>query len=349
MDEFGMGSTSESSQLGATRNPWDVSRVPGGSSGGSAAAVAAQQCVAAVGTDTGGSVRQPASHCGLVGLKPTYGKLTRGGLLAYASSFDCVGTLTSSVEDCAVMLQALSRQRICSDLTQITHDAQNSSAMDHIDYASKIKPLDGCRFGVIRQATESGVSDAVLDSFWDSVNLIRELGAHVESVSCESFAHGLPAYYILALSEASSNLARYDGIREGLSISSEELTNFYSGNRSKLLGDEVKRRILMGTYTLSAGYADAYYERALKVRSLVRNELRSKLNQYDGLLTPAVANVAPKLNTELRDPLAMYVADIMTVNVNLSGLPAIVLRGKQAPGVNSNLPVGLQLIGQAFG
>lgn len=349
MDEFGMGSTSESSQLGATRNPWDVSRVPGGSSGGSAAAVAAQQCVAAVGTDTGGSVRQPASHCGLVGLKPTYGKLTRGGLLAYASSFDCVGTLTSSVEDCAVMLQALSRQRICSDLTQITRDAQNPSAMDHIDYASKTKPLDGCRFGVIRQATESGVSDAVLDSFWDSINLIRELGAHVESVSCESFAHGLPAYYILALSEASSNLARYDGIREGLSISSEELTNFYSSNRSKLLGDEVKRRILMGTYTLSAGYADAYYERALKVRSLVRNELRSKLNQYDGLLTPAVANVAPKLNTELRDPLAMYVADIMTVNVNLSGLPAIVLRGKQAPGVNSNLPVGLQLIGQAFG
>jgi len=248
-----------------------------------------------------------------------------------------------------VMLQALSRQRICSDLTQITRDAQNPSAMDHIDYASKTKPLDGCRFGVIRQATESGVSDAVLDSFWDSINLIRELGAHVESVSCESFAHGLPAYYILALSEASSNLARYDGIREGLSISSEELTNFYSSNRSKLLGDEVKRRILMGTYTLSAGYADAYYERALKVRSLVRNELRSKLNQYDGLLTPAVANVAPKLNTELRDPLAMYVADIMTVNVNLSGLPAIVLRGKQAPGVNSNLPVGLQLIGQAFG
>jgi len=346
MDEFGMGSTSESSYFNATRNPWDQACVPGGSSGGSAAAVASKQCVAALGSDTGGSVRQPASHCGVVGLKPTYGAISRNGLMAYASSFDCVGTLTSCVEDCAIMFNTLSRHRgHDDDLTRIN---TNVADFFNLEPISNDRPLCGYRFGIVRQALEGGIAEEVLNSFLDSIDLLRDLGAEVDTISCDTFMDGLPAYYILALSEASSNLARYDGIREGSSLQSQSRTTLCSSTRSKHLGSEVKRRILMGTYTLSAGYADAYYERANKVRETVANELQSKLRTYNALLTPVATTVAPKLNVSLKNPLEMYTGDAMTVNVNLSGLPALVVRGKPAVR-GTTVPIGFQLIGRAFG
>lgn len=342
MDEFGMGSTSESSYYDVTRNPWDQSRVPGGSSGGSAVAVASQQCVASIGSDTGGSVRQPASHCGVVGLKPTYGYLSRHGLLSYASSFDCIGTLTSSVADCKILLQSLTQAGEKNDMTHLGLPlcCQNESQYDSVN-----RTLHGFRIGVISQSIECGVDDDVLHSFAESVELMRALGAEVEIISCETFATGLPAYYVLAVSEASSNLARYDGVQEGTSAETTSSTPTF---RAQFMGSEVKRRILMGTYTLSAGYADAYYERACEVRELVSAELNSKLLLYDALLTPVSTSVAPKLNTSLDNPLQMYTGDAMTVNVNLSGLPALVVRGKNVSSDGVSLPVGLQLIGRAF-
>jgi len=344
MDEFGMGSTTESSQYAVTRNPWDLSRVPGGSSGGSAAAVAAQQCVAAIGSDTGGSVRQPASHCGVVGFKPTYGTVARNGLIAYSSSFDCIGTLTASVEDCAILMSSCS-SRPENDLTHISSTILEPSRA----LLSDCKPLEGYRFGVIKEAIEAKISDEVLCSFWDSVELLRQLGASVEVVSCKNFMDGLPAYYILALSEASSNLARFDGIRQGVRD-----TQYYGGAsisdvRASCLGDEVRRRVLMGTYTLSAGYADAYYKRANRVRNMVSAELYLHLRFYDALLTPVAATVAPKLNISLSNPLDMYASDAMTVNVNLSGLPALVLKGRHTMQDGQIIPIGFQVIGRAFG
>lgn len=342
MDEFGMGSTSESSAFGCTRNPWDLTRVPGGSSGGSAVAVASQQCLASIGSDTGGSVRQPASFCGVVGFKPTYGTISRHGLISYASSFDCIGTLTTCAEDSAILLKALTNSTDERDAThlELTQLKVTSRLID------PMLPLSGFKFGIVKQALGSWLEADVLSSFLDSVEILRKLGAHIEEVSCNSFTDGLPAYYILALSEASSNLARYDGIREGVAF--ETLANAGSSvTRSACLGDEVKRRILMGTYTLSAGYADAYYERAHKVRKQVSAEMQSKLRDHDALLTPVATTTAPKLETISENPLQMYTGDAMTVNVNLSGLPALVIRGKRSR--SSGMPVGLQLIGRSFG
>lgn len=341
LDEFGMGSTSESSAYKFTRNPWDQTRTPGGSSGGSAVAVAAQQCVASLGSDTGGSVRQPASHCGVIGFKPTYGVLSRDGLISYASSFDSIGTLTSCVQDSAILFDALTSEIGDNDLTRMKVISSASVLQE-----SGCMPLKGLRFGIVKEALESGIEDDILSSFNDSVELMRRLGAHVEDVSCASFINGLPAYYILAVSEASSNLARYDGVRGGSSLETE-VGPLYSSTRAQLLGDEVKRRILMGTYTLSAGYADAYYERAHKVRQQVSSELQSKLRNYDALLTPVATTVAPKLTATINNPLQMYAGDAMTVNVNLSGLPALVVRGRHSTS-GTSLPIGLQLIGRAF-
>mmetsp|Transcript_30156 Transcript_30156/g.74834 ORF Transcript_30156/g.74834 Transcript_30156/m.74834 type:complete len:466 (-) Transcript_30156:1190-2587(-) len=257
LDEFGMGSTTESSAFRATRNPWDVSRVPGGSSGGSAAAVAAQQCAAAIGSDTGGSIRQPASFCGVVGLKPTYGLLPRHGLVAYASSFDCIGPLTSSVEDAAMILSVLCCHHISDDATlqnqSLTHNFH--SALRNIKDMN-CKPFAGRRFAMIKETLGSGVDKQVAESIIEGAKQMEELGAVVDVVSCPSFHLGLPAYYILALSEASSNLARYDSIRFGSKVT-----------RSEGLGSEVKRRMLMGSYALSAGHSDAYYKRAQEVTS----------------------------------------------------------------------------------
>lgn len=343
MDEFGMGSTSESSYHDITRNPWDQSRVPGGSSGGSAVAVASQQCVASIGSDTGGSVRQPASHCGVVGLKPTYGYLSRHGLLSYASSFDCIGTLTSSVADCKILLQSLTQATERNDTTHLGPPLRcdNESQCESVN-----RTLHGFRIGVISQSLECGVDGDVLHSFAESVELMRALGAEVDIISCDTFTTGLPAYYVLAVSEASSNLARYDGVQEGTSAGA--MSSSLSAFRAQFMGSEVKRRILMGTYTLSAGYADAYYERACEVRELVSAELNSKLLLYDALLTPVSTSIAPKLSTSLDNPLDMYTGDAMTVNVNLSGLPALVVRGRNVSNSGVSLPVGVQLIGRAF-
>lgn len=346
MDEFGMGSTSESSAFSCTRNPWDLSRVPGGSSGGSAVAVASRQCIASIGSDTGGSVRQPASHCGVVGFKPTYGTISRYGLMSYASSFDCIGTLTTCTEDSAILLKALTATTAQRDTTHLQQPQFKATSSIPSSTLDPIFPLSGYKFGIVKQAIGSWLEADVLSSFLISVEVLRKLGAHIEEVSCDSFTDGLPAYYILALSEASSNLARYDGIREGEAF--ETLASTGSAvTRSAILGDEVKRRILMGTYTLSAGYADAYYERAHKVRKQVSAELQSKLRNHDVLLTPVATTTAPKLESISENPLKMYTGDAMTVNVNLSGLPALVIRGKRSS--SGGMPIGLQLIGRAFG
>ncbi|GBF93284.1 aspartyl glutamyl-tRNA amidotransferase subunit A [Raphidocelis subcapitata] len=352
MDEFGMGSSTENSAYKPTRNPWDLARVPGGSSGGSAAAVAAGQAAAALGSDTGGSIRQPAHFCGVVGLKPSYGRVSRYGLVAYASSLDVVGPLAGSVEDAARLLTAMAG-----------HDARDSSSSQEpsVDFAAALQPLDrlpsrplaGKRVGVIAQTMGAGVSAGVAAAVQGAIKQLEALGAEVEEVSLPSFDAGLPAYYVLALSEASSNLSRYDGIRYGLRSPEESgLKQLYEATRGAGLGAEVKRRILMGTYALSAGYYDAYYQRAQKVRTLVQRDMTSALQRFDFLVSPAAPTPAYKLGEKSSDPLEMYKGDLMTVNLNLAGLPAVVLpcglAGPDSPGA-PGLPVGLQMVGRMFG
>lgn len=347
MDEFGMGSTTESSAKGATINPWDTTRVPGGSSGGSAAAVAAQQCVVALGSDTGGSIRQPASFCGVVGLKPTYGLVSRHGLVAYASSFDCIGPLASSVEDAAVVLSAM-RASDASDFSDATFQSlsatEKRAAGDYHSHLKRLedlasKPLAGKKFALVKETLGEGVDVGVVGKIVAAAEELEKLGAVVDVVSCPTFGLGLPAYYVLALSEASSNLARYDAIRYGAT----------NTTRSEGLGTEVKRRILMGTYALSAGHSDAYYKRAQETRRLVEMDLNSKLSEYDALLTPAAPTPAYELGGKVNDPLAMFSGDVMTVNVNLAGLPAVVVRAGSVTENGATLPVGLQMVGRPFG
>ncbi|XP_062183540.1 glutamyl-tRNA(Gln) amidotransferase subunit A, chloroplastic/mitochondrial [Phragmites australis] len=347
LDEFGMGSTTEGSAFQVTTNPWDDSRVPGGSSGGSASAVSARQCVVSLGSDTGGSVRQPASFCGVVGLKPTYGRVSRFGLMAYASSLDVVGCLGSSVFDTATVLSVVAG-----------HDKMDStsSSQDVPDYASKLvslellesKPLDGVRIGIIQETLGEGIDTGVISSIMGAASHLEQLGCAVEEVSLPSFSLGLPAYYILASSEASSNLSRYDGIRYGKQVSADDLNELYADSRANGLGHEVKMRILMGTYALSAGYYDAYYKRAQQVRTLVKESFKDALERYDILVSPAAPSAAYKIGEKINDPLAMYAGDIMTVNVNLAGLPALVLPCGFVEGGPAGLPVGLQMIGSPF-
>ena len=347
MDEFGMGSTTESSAFGATVNPWDDARVPGGSSGGSAAAVAAAHCVLALGSDTGGSIRQPASFCGVVGLKPTYGLVSRHGLVAYASSFDCIGPLASSVEDAAVVLSAM-RASDASDFSDATFQSlsatEKRAAGDYHSHLKRLedlasKPLAGKKFALVKETLGEGVDVGVVGKIVAAAEELEKLGAVVDVVSCPTFGLGLPAYYVLALSEASSNLARYDAIRYGAT----------NTTRSEGLGTEVKRRILMGTYALSAGHSDAYYKRAQETRRLVEMDLNSKLSEYDALLTPAAPTPAYELGGKVNDPLAMFSGDVMTVNVNLAGLPAVVVRAGSVTENGATLPVGLQMVGRPFG
>ncbi|BAS91281.1 Os04g0643200 [Oryza sativa Japonica Group] len=324
LDEFGMGSTTEGSGFQVTTNPWDDSRVPGGSSGGSASAVSARQCVVSLGSDTGGSVRQPASFCGVVGLKPTYGRVSRFGLMAYASSLDVVGCFGSSVVDTATILSVIAG-----------HDKMDSTSSSHdvSDYKSELvpldllesKPLNGMRIGIIQETLGEGVETGVISSIKDAASHLEQLGSVVEEVSLPSFSLGLPAYYILASSEASSNLSRYDGIRYGRQVSGDDLNELYGGSRANGLGHEVKMRILMGTYALSAGYYDAYYKRAQQVRTLVKKSFKEALERYDILVSPAAPSAAYKIGEKINDPLAMYAGDTMTVNVNLAGLPALVV------------------------
>ncbi|KAM7497676.1 hypothetical protein LguiA_022090 [Lonicera macranthoides] len=329
-----------------TANPWDLSRVPGGSSGGSAAAVSAGQCVVSLGSDTGGSVRQPASFCGVVGLKPTYGRVSRYGLVAYASSLDVIGCFGSSVADTGTLLHAISGHDKL-DATSSEREVPNFSQFLTKDVLES-KPLKGLRVGVIRETLGDGVDPNIIDSIRGAASHLEELGCNVNEVSLPSFSLGLPAYYILALSESSSNLSRYDGIRYGNQVASDELNSLYGDSRAQGFGSEVKRRILMGTYALSAGYYDAYYKRAQQVRTLVQKSFKEALDKHDILISPAAPSAAYKIGEKKNDPLAMYTGDIMTVNVNLAGLPALVLPCGFVEGGTAGLPVGFQMIGAAF-
>ncbi|XP_021738333.1 glutamyl-tRNA(Gln) amidotransferase subunit A, chloroplastic/mitochondrial-like [Chenopodium quinoa] len=347
LDEFGMGSTTEGSAFQVTANPWDESCVPGGSSGGSAAAVSARQCVVSLGSDTGGSVRQPASFCGVVGLKPTYGRVSRYGLVAYASSLDAIGCFGTSVADAGILLQAISghdRFDSTSSMREVPEFISKFTASNILES----RPLQGLRVGIIRETLEDGVDANVVSSICEAASHLEDLGCSVTEVSLPSFSLGLPAYYVLASSESSSNLSRYDGVRYGNQVTADELTNLYGESRARGFGPEVKRRILMGTYALSAGYYDAYYKRAQQVRTVVRKSFKAALDENDILISPAAPSAAYKIGEKKNDPLAMYAGDIMTVNVNLAGLPALVLPCGFSEAGPANLPVGLQMIGAAF-
>ena len=339
LDEFAMGSSTENSAFGATSNPWDISRVPGGSSGGSAAAVASGLCMSALGSDTGGSIRQPASFCGVVGMKPTYGRVSRSGLVAFASSLDQVGPFTNCVSDAAEVLQVISGAD-CLDSTCL-----NVSVPDYVGSLSK--PIKGLRIGLINQCFEQkGLSTKVKDSVIQASNLLQSMGAELINIDCPFFNEGIATYYVIAPSEASANLARYDGVKYGYrSKGVDNLSSMTSSSRSQGFGSEVKRRILIGTYALSAGYVDAYYKKAQKVRTLIRQDFNNAFEKVDILLTPTAPTTAFKAGEHNEDPLAMYLSDLLTIPANLAGLPAISLPcGFDQVG----LPIGLQFIGNVL-
>ncbi len=338
MDEFAMGSSNENSAFGPCRNPWNPERVPGGSSGGSAAAVAARQAVATLGTDTGGSIRQPASHCGVVGLKPTYGRVSRYGVIAYASSLDQVGPVTRTVEDCALLLQAIAG-----------HDPADSTSIDRPvpDYAAALKqPVKGLKIGLPREYFIEGLDADVQQAVENAIAVYRELGAEFVDISLPHTDYAVACYYLIATAEASSNLARYDGVRFGRRVDpGGGLIDMYCATRTQGFGTEVKRRIMLGTYALSSGYYDAYYLKAQKVRTLIRDDFVRAFGQVDLILTPVAPTPAFGLGEKLNDPLQMYLSDIFTIPVNLAGTCGLSLPcGFSAEG----LPVGLQLIGRPF-
>lgn len=337
-DEFAMGSTSETNAFGVVRNPVDPTRVPGGSSGGSAVAVAAGIVPVSLGSDTGGSIRQPASFCGVVGLKPTYGRVSRYGLVAYASSLDQIGPFANCVEDAAILLGLTAGQDM--------HD-NTSSTLDVPDYLANLDGgVKGLRIGIPAEYWGEGLDEGVRASLDESVAKLRDAGAIVVPVSLPSTKYAISAYYVIALAEASSNLSRFDGVRyTGRTKDARSLLDMYSRTRSELFGEEVRRRILIGSFVLSAGYADAYYAKAQRVRELVRREFEAAFAVCDILATPTAPTTAWKLGEKLDDPLAMYLSDIDTIAVNLAGLPGLVVPVRPVQG----LPVGLQLIAPAFG
>ncbi|MBX6376981.1 MAG: Asp-tRNA(Asn)/Glu-tRNA(Gln) amidotransferase subunit GatA [Clostridia bacterium] len=337
MDEFAMGSSCENSAFFPTRNPWDLDAVPGGSSGGSAAAVAAGMVPFALGSDTGGSIRQPAAFCGVVGLKPTYGRVSRYGLVAFASSLDQIGPITWDVTDCALVLQAIAG-----------HDPRDATSAGEAvpDYVAALEPdVRGLRVGVPEEFFGPGVEAGVRDRVRRAIDLLADLGASVEPCSLPHTPYALPAYYLIAPAEASSNLARYDGVRYGWRAPGEGFVDMYRRTRREGFGAEVRRRIMLGTFALSAGYYDAYYRKAQEVRTLVRRDFQAAFQRFDLLATPTAPTVAFRLGERVNDPVAMYQSDICTIPVNLAGLPAI-----SVPcGFVDGLPVGLQLIGRPFG
>ncbi|MCD6728022.1 MAG: Asp-tRNA(Asn)/Glu-tRNA(Gln) amidotransferase subunit GatA [Solirubrobacteraceae bacterium] len=335
-DEFAMGSSNENSGFGPVLNPWDRSRVPGGSSGGSAAAVAAGSAPWALGTDTGGSIRQPAALCGIVGLKPTYGTVSRFGMIAFACSLDQAGPLTRDVTDAALLYRHMAGA-----------DARDATAVGHPDEIGlpSAERLDGVRLGVpVELAGGEGIEPGVLAAFERSLALARELGATVEEVSLPTADRALSAYYVIAPAECSSNLARFDGVRYGLRVEADDLLTMYTETRHDGFGDEVKRRILIGTYALSSGYYDAYYGRAQRVRTLIARELAAVFERVDAIVTPTSPGVAFELGSKSADPLAMYLNDFFTVPMSLAGVPAISI----PCGLADGLPVGLQVAGAAF-
>ncbi|MDZ8186173.1 MAG: Asp-tRNA(Asn)/Glu-tRNA(Gln) amidotransferase subunit GatA [Nostoc sp. ChiSLP02] len=341
LDEFAMGSSTENSAYQVTANPWDLSRVPGGSSGGSAAAVAAKECVVALGSDTGGSIRQPASFCGVVGMKPTYGLVSRYGLVAYASSLDQIGPFGGTVEDAAILLSAIAG-----------YDPKDSTSLKVPipDYAANLrpdfKPRGLLRIGVIKETFGEGLDSVVEDAVTKAVDRLQSLGAEIHIVSCPRFRYGLPTYYIIAPSEASANLARYDGVKYGYrAADADNLLSMYTRTRASGFGTEVKRRIMIGTYALSAGYYDAYYLKAQKVRTLIKQDFEKAFAAVDVLVCPTSPTTAFKAGEKTTDPLSMYLNDLMTIPVNLAGLPSLsVPCGFDEQG----LPIGLQLIGNVL-
>lgn len=338
LDEFAMGSTTENSAFHPTRNPWNLSRVPGGSSGGSAAAVAAGCAIWALGSDTGGSIRQPASFCGAVGLKPTYGRVSRYGLVAFASSLDQIGPVTRDVTDCAHVMNAIAG-----------HDPMDSTSIraDAPDYTkSLVNNIRGLKIGIPKEYFIDGMDAEVENAVKGAIKRLEEFGAEIVEVSMPHTKYAVSAYYLIAPAEASSNLARYDGVSYGARVEGADMIDMYKKTRSEKFGEEVKRRIMLGTYALSAGYYDAYYLKALKVRTLVKQDFDRAFEQVDALVAPTAPTTAYKLGEMVSDPIKMYLQDICTIPVNLAGIPAISLPcGKSADG----LPIGLQIIGKPLG
>jgi aspartyl-tRNA(Asn)/glutamyl-tRNA(Gln) amidotransferase subunit A len=336
MDEFAMGSSTENSAFQITHNPWGLDYVPGGSSGGSAAAVAAGECVWSLGSDTGGSVRQPAAYCGVVGLKPTYGLISRYGLIAFASSLDQIGTFTNDVEDCAIVLNAVAG-----------HDAKDSTSIPQAkkDYKQAlVNDVKGMKIGIPEEFFGEGLDAECRKALDEAIETYKKLGAEIVPVSMPHVKYGIAAYYIIAPAEASSNLARYDGVGFGLRVEGKDIVDMYIKTRSEGFGPEVQRRILLGTYVLSSGYYDAYYLRAMKVRTLIKHDYDEALKQCDVLLTPTAPDTAFKIGQNSGNPLAMYLGDVCTVTLNLAGLP-----GLSIPcGYKNGLPIGMQLIGKAL-
>ncbi len=334
MDEFAMGSSTETSYFGVTKNPWDLERVPGGSSGGSAAAVAADMCVASLGSDTGGSIRQPAAFCGVVGFKPTYGAVSRYGLLAMASSLDQIGPFAKNVEDAEILFEAI-----------VGHDKMDSTSCDFkYEKLEAKKDLKGIKIGIPKEFFESGLEDNVRKSVENAIGEMKKAGAVISEVSLPHTPYALATYYVIMPAEVSSNLGRFDGIRYGLSVQGKDLLDGYLKTRAEGFGSEVKRRIMLGTYVLSAGYYDAYYKKAQKVRTLVKKDYDEVFKKVDVLVTPVTPTLPFKIGEKASDPLAMYLSDVMTVPINIAGVPALVM----PCGIVDKLPVGLQIIGKPF-
>lgn len=334
LDEFAMGSSTENSGYQVTANPWDLERVPGGSSGGSAAAVAAGECVISLGSDTGGSIRQPASFCGVVGMKPTYGLVSRFGLVAYASSLDQIGPFSRNVEDSAILLSAIAGY---------DHNDATSLKVDIPDYTQYLQPelKKGLKVGIITETFGDGLDPVVAETVKKAIAKLEELGAEVKEISCPRFRYGLPVYYMIASSEASANLARYDAVKYGVREEADNLVNMYTNTRAAGFGAEVKRRIMLGTYALSAGYYDAYYLKAQKVRTLIKQDFDNAFADVDVLVCPTAPSTAFKAGAKTADPIEMYLSDLMTIPVNLAGLPGVSIPcGFDEAG----LPIGLQLI-----
>ena len=338
MDEFAMGSTTETSAYGETKNPWNTAHVPGGSSGGSCAAVAAEECSFALGSDTGGSIRQPSSFCGVTGIKPTYGTVSRYGLIAYGSSLDQIGPVAKDVTDCATILEAIT-----------SYDKKDSTSVrrEDTDFTSAlVDDVKGMRIGIPKDYFGEGLNPEVKEAVLAAAKVLEEKGAIVEEFDLGLVKYAIPAYYVIACAEASSNLARFDGVKYGYRTKEYEgLHNMYKKSRSEGFGPEVKRRIMLGSFVLSSGYYDAYYLKALRVKALIKKAFDDAFAKYDMILGPAAPTTAPKLGESLQDPISMYLGDIYTISVNLAGLPGISLPcGTDRQG----LPIGLQLIGDCF-
>lgn len=338
MDEFAMGSTTETSAYGVTRNPWNAEHVPGGSSGGSAAAVAAEECSYALGSDTGGSIRQPSSFCGVTGMKPTYGTVSRYGLIAYGSSLDQIGPIAKDVTDCATILETIA-----------SYDPKDSTSIKRDDYdftSALVEDVKGLKIGIPRDYFGEGLDKEVKESVLAAAKVLESKGAIVEEFDLSLVEYAIPAYYVIASAEASSNLARFDGVKYGYRAPEfDGLHSMYKKSRSEGFGPEVKRRIMLGSFVLSSGYYDAYYLKALRTKALIKKAFDKAFEKYDIILGPAAPTTAPKLGESLSDPIKMYLGDIYTISVNLAGLPGI-----SVPcGIDSNgLPIGLQLIGDCF-